>query len=191
MKACPIFKSTSGWLVLNKGLAGHEKGMCVALERSRFSLFETLKHSWLCLTHFFLTCRGVDSFTFLILNGKPWYLILWLFVILLWVDEMQLYTDFYWNKIKVVPRQIADMNKNYCVYHSEAWVSGRSVCGNITVQVTGLQSEVTFAFKICFLFQRIRASILLFFGDKTKKNTVLPFACVFKKAKLIRSVRLV
>lgn len=41
---------------------------------------------------------------------------------------MQLYTDFYWNKVKVVPRQITDMNKNYCDF--EAYVGGRSIFGN-------------------------------------------------------------
>ena len=67
---------------------------------------------------------------------------------------MHLYTDFYWNKVKVVPRKIEDRNKNYCVYHLEAWVGGRNIFGNKTVYVTGFQSELyhIFVFKISFLF---------------------------------------
>lgn len=72
---------------------------------------------------------------------------------------------------KGLPRQIADMNKNDHMHHFEAWIGGRSIFSNVAVPVTIFQSTYnSFVFKICFLFQRVRASFLLFSGNKTNQH---------------------
>lgn len=179
MKTCPIFKPTSGRLILSKGLTGHEKDTCTALEKFLSSPFQELQTQLTLFNTLHFDLQGSLFFHLLHFEreGIESKVVRWLGCNSFMGRWDAALHWFLLEQGKGLLRQTADMNKNDHMHHFEAWVGGRSIFSNIAVPVTIFQGTFdSFVFKICFLFQRIRASFLLLSGSKTKQalSWVLP-----------------